>query len=205
MTKVQVGVENYDFSTYVTKDRWASYWEQVALVTKHKPNSVLVIGKGDGIVVSTLEKMCSRVDTFDIDPDLLPTYVGSVEELSKIVNVKYDLILCCQVLEHLPYAKFDGCIHEIRKVSPKLIISLPYRHWRLFDIRIKVPRISGVIFTFFIPKFFEVFKFNGQHYWEVGTKGYSKARISRDLSKHFSKVFKVNFKEYRYHLFYECT
>jgi hypothetical protein len=204
MSQVQVAVDNYDFSRYVTKDRWSSYWQQIHMVSRASPRSVLIVGSGDLIVLNAIKGFCKYVKTVDIDKNLRPDFVGSVEDLSSFAGDGYDVVMCCQVLEHLPYEKFERCIRELKAVGKRVIISLPYRHWRILDLRIKVPRFSRMILTFLIPQFFKTYRFNGQHYWEVGTKGYSRKRIESDLKKVFDHVKRIPFKEYRYHLFFEC-
>ena len=204
MTQIQVSKENYNFPFYVTKERWSSYWQQIYMAYESGAKSILVVGVGDSIAVEAIKTFCHDVTTFDFDETLNPDIVGDIRNLDTLLERKFDLIICCQVLEHLPYTEFVKILKLMKKVSDNLVLSLPYRHWRILDIKIKIPRIKRFSISLIIPKFFEDFKFNGQHYWEVGTKGYSRRRVLEDIRSVFKNSTQVKFNDYHYHAFYEC-
>ena len=174
-------MDKYNFQRYVYFSRWASYWYQINEVLELKPESLLVVGVGDGIVVDILKKEISEIKTLDIDEKLKPDAIGSVENLPFKDN-QFDVILCAEVLEHLPFEKFEKCLQELRRVSNKyVVLSLPH-----FGPPIK--------FSFKIPFFKEVkaawkilfpikHKFNGEHYWEIGKQGYPASKIRKILKK----------------------
>ena len=55
---MQVNKEHYEFSSYVTPERWNSYYYQIKEVMDYdKFKTVLVIGKGDGIVPGILKQL----------------------------------------------------------------------------------------------------------------------------------------------------
>ena len=205
MSKIQVTTENYNFSSYATRERWLSYRFQISLVLEKQPKSVLVIGVGDSIVVDILKKFIPKVETFDFDPELKPDICGDIVDIENLVSEKYDVIVCCQVLEHLPYSNFKPVLNQIYNLTDTLIMSLPYGHLRFFDIKIKLPKFPRFSLSLIVPKFLENYKFNGQHYWEVGTKGYSKSKVYRDMKEVFSTVEYKKFDDFYYHLFIECN
>jgi SAM-dependent methyltransferase len=87
----------------------------------------LLIGKGDGIVEAILARCGVEVTTLDIQPELEPDIVASVEQIP-VEAGSFDVAVCCQVLEHLPFEKFRGCLAELRRVcgtSGGLVLSLP--------------------------------------------------------------------------------
>jgi len=102
-------MDKYNFQRYVYFSHWISYWYQINEVLELKPESLLVIGIGDRIVVDILEKEISEIKTFDIDENLKPDVIGSVENLPFKDN-QFDVILCAEVLEHLPFEKFEKCL-----------------------------------------------------------------------------------------------
>jgi hypothetical protein len=103
-------------------------------------------------------------------------------------------VLACEILEHLPFSDFEKSLLELKRVSKKyVIISLPNSCVSLGGLfHMKIPFI-GRDFKFSLhfpydwinPK---KFTFNGEHYWEMGRKGYSKRRIKKILRKHFRIV-----------------
>lgn len=199
----QVDKNHYEFLSYVDKGRWNSYYHQVEEVIKSNPESVLIVGIGDNIVIEVLKKalLNSTIDTIDIDGELNPTYLGSITELSKVLNYKkYDTILCSQVLEHIPFDLLEQCIIELSKsVNKKLILSLPYANFK-FGLSIRMPKINIKVASY-IDRFYKKHKFDGEHYWELGTKQTKFKMVKSILIKYFDieKNFVVD--ENAYHKF----
>lgn len=205
----QVNVEHYDFSNYLTSKRWMSYYYQILEVLKYNPKSILLIGKGDDLVPYILKKLYQnsiRIDTFDFDEALEPDIIGDVRELSRILNSKYDCIMCCQVLEHLPFEDFERILEEISKVLPppdgKLILSLPQCSGRI-RFFLEVPKIVLIKLCIHIP-LFKKFKFDGQHYWEMRTVGVSKRKILNLVNKFYNILDYYTVYENPYHFFIIC-
>ena len=106
----QVDKEHYFSEKYLTKERFLSYYYQVKPILELKPKTILEIGKGNGIVSNTLKQAGFKVTTADIAEDLKPDKICSIDELSKCFKENsFDLVLCCEVLEHLPFNMFDKC------------------------------------------------------------------------------------------------
>ena len=202
----QVEKEHYDFLSYLSKARWNSYYHQIEEVLKNNSQNALIIGKGDGIVPDILKKQIEEVKIFDIAEDLQPDYLGNILEMSNIINKKFDSILCCQVLEHLPFDKFEQCISELSKVTDKqVIISLPQKNI-FFNIGFKIPKIPKIDINIYIPRFYKNFTFekdgNGEHYWELNVKNYPVIRIRKILEKYFILKNEYTVKENSYHRFF---
>jgi hypothetical protein len=65
-------MDKYNFQRYVYFGRWASYWYQINEVLELKPESLLVVGIGDGTVIDILKKYINEIKTLDIDEKLKP-------------------------------------------------------------------------------------------------------------------------------------
>ena len=184
--KVQVKrVEKYNEASYVTPRRWSSYAIQVREVMILKPKKILEIGPGNNIVNGIFKKLGFEVETIDLDERLAPDYVSSItdENIIRKLSGRFDLILACQVFEHLKYEDFLGTLKSLQKVSPRIVMSLPYTeiNSKFFHVTLKIPGIQKIFFAFkFIYKPIE-HKFNGEHYWEIGKKGYHLWKIKADL------------------------
>lgn len=190
----------YLFQKYIYPQRWISYWHQIDEVLKTEPNSVLVIGIGDGIVVRILKDYIPDVQTLDIDKDLRPAILASVDSIP-LEDEKFDTILCAEVLEHLPFDKFEKCLSEIKRVVKKnVIISFPH-FGPPIKFSFKIPFLSEVKITLKIP-FPIKHQFNGEHYWELGKKGYSPRRIKNIIKKYFKIQREYLPFENQYHHFY---
>jgi hypothetical protein len=201
----QVEKAHYELAQYVDIARWSSYFHQIEEVNRLKPASVLVVGIGDSIVVDILRKQGITVYTLDFDKELQPDFYGSVSKLDSIIgNLNIDVILCCQVLEHLPYDFFQSTLSMMKTHAPNVIISLPYSNRYLFRFLFKIPYIRPCIANILIPTFWdswEGLKY-GEHYWEVGCKNYPLKRIKKDIQQIF-KIEKMYYpKENVYHLFF---
>lgn len=203
MTDQQVLKNHYDFLDYCQYSRWSSYWHQITSTLKYNPKSVLIVGEGDGIVQGILNKQVEEVHSLDIAADLNPDYVASVLEINSVLERKYDVIICCQVLEHIPLNKLDSALHNLRQRCSHLILSLPYCHFNLLSLNIRLPKGLSLNLSLKIPKFYKRWQFDGEHYWEIGTKGVSQRKISTILDRHFKQYRKFFSRFNSYHLFYE--
>ena len=205
--KVQVETSHYNFPNYVNQDRWDSYYQQIFEASKCKGKNILYIGTGDGIVVDILRKIGKNVKTLDFDKNLKPDYVGSVTEIKKILGKdKFDVILCCQVLEHIPYSEFENIIKQLSECTQKrLIISLPncYRKAR-FYIDIKHTYKKLFLLKRHSKEPWDLKKDgNGEHYWEIGGKGCPTQKdIIRILKKYIPRLNCYTLFDNPYHMFF---
>ncbi len=174
----QVHASHYTRLGYLFPERWASYWHQIDAVRACTPERILEIGVGNNMVTYALRMIGLTVDTLDIDSTLYPTYVGSVICIP-VQDEIYDVVLCAEVLEHLPWDQFSIALAEIKRVTKKTaIITLPHAGY-VFSFLYKIPFVTWRALGFKIPFFWKTHIFNGQHYWETGKKGYARSRILR--------------------------
>jgi len=202
---VQVGEDFYDFENYVTFQRWSSYWHQVAATLRYRPKSVLEIGMGLGVTTQILKRAGIEVTTFDFDPSLKPDIVGDVRKLDRLVAPKsVDLVCAFQVLEHIPFEDFDAAIDALTRVARRnILISLP--QWgRPLEFRARL--LKDRIAVKFARRIYRQkdWKFDGQHYWELGAKGFSPERICQSLSRKTRVLRNYVCEDNSYHYFFEC-
>jgi len=193
-------MDKYNFQKYVYFSRWISYWYQINEVLELKPRSLLVVGIGDRIVVDILKKDINEIKTFDIDENLKPNVIGSVENLIFKDN-QFEVILCAEVLEHLPFEKFEKCLQELKRVSRKyVVLSLPH-FGPPIKLSFKIPFFKEVKVALKAP-FPIKHKFNGEHYWEIGKRDYPASKIRKILKKYFKIKKEFIPFENQYHHFY---
>jgi len=184
-SSVQVDPLHYDFGRYVSLERWNSYWHQINEALDAKPINVLIIGVGDNIVPSIIRTAGIEVKTLDFDSELKADYVGDIRNIDSIIsNKSFDVVMCCQVLEHIHFEYFESVVQHLIKVSrKKLILSIPYSYRILFHLTLKLPKIPFITREIAVPTFWKKLKFNGEHFWEVGVKGYQKKTIDQIIYK----------------------
>jgi len=152
---------------------------------------LLIVGPGQGLDTQVLKWRKYEVTTFDIDGTFHPDIIGSVHDLSMFKNGSFDAIIVSHVLEHLAVPYLDRCLEELARVGRYCLIYLPVAG-RHFQLRLKMD-LKGIdwscifdLFNYFhrpdgiTPRYCA-----GQHYWEIGMRGFRVREMTRQLSKHF--------------------
>lgn len=174
-------MNTYCTMNYLSRERWISFWYQMMEVNRFSPISVLEIGVGTRIVSETLKSMGKNITTLDIDSALQPTIKGDTVALP-FKKRAFDVVLVAEVLEHIPFVSVSQALREIARVAKfGVVITLP--HFHQF-----APSIALKVFPF-VPRFRKVFpitfptehKFDGQHYWEIGKRGYPLEKIKNTI------------------------
>lgn len=199
--KQQVDKNAYDFSQYAHLGRFVSYYHQLAEVLDLNPESILEVGVGDGVFRDYLKSNTAiSYTSVDIAYDLHPDVVGDVTKLP-FKDGSFDVVCAFEVLEHIPFERFEGALIEIHRVARKMVVlSLPH-FGPPIKFLFKIPFLPELSFAFKIP-FARKHIFNGQHYWEIGKRGYSPQTIRNIIGKYF--IIKKEFIpfENQYHHFY---
>lgn len=197
----QVDKKHYLFNRYCYPDRWASYYYQIQEIIALNPKNVLEVGVGDGVLKNYI-KNNTNIDykNIDIAEDLNPDIVCSVEKIP-VADNSYDVVCAFEVLEHLPFEKFSSSLKEMSRVARNhIIISLPHFAPPV-KFLLKIPFLPEIKFAFKIP-FYKKHTWNGQHYWEIGKRGYSVAHIKSVIEKDFEITHHFVPFENQYHHFF---
>lgn len=195
---------------YVKGGRLFSYAHQVNVAVDREARSVLEIGPGPGMVTASLRAIGVEVTTVDIQQELDPDVVASVTSLPFADN-SFDMSMCCQVLEHLPFDQLVPALMELSRVAKTtVLVSLPDPRPR-YDLCFKVPGVKRVEIAFSRSKRVPEERIQRSwetsgHYWEIG---YPKYGLSRVVSA-FEQAGLVVTRHWRpvnmkYHHFFECA
>jgi len=197
----QVDKRHYDFEKYTGLDRWSSYFYQIREILKLNPESVLEIGVGNGLLGNYLKNNTEiGYKSMDVADDLKPDVIGGVENIP-LENDSFDIVCAFEVLEHLPFEKFEKCLEEIKRVSKNnVLISIPH-FGPPVKFLLKIPFLPEIKFSFKIP-FYKKHIFNGEHYWEIGKKSYPSSKIRDIIKKHFKIKNEFIPFENQYHHFF---
>jgi SAM-dependent methyltransferase len=121
----QVDAGHYRTDAYNTKERLCSMWHQLDEVRSFGPSTVLEVGPGNGMVTGWLRDRGIAVTTVDIDATCGPDDLASVTALP-YDDAAFDVALCCEVLEHLPFDAVPRALRELRRVARTgVVISVP--------------------------------------------------------------------------------
>jgi len=191
----QVDSSYYDINSFHPL-RIESITEQLRQICYSGYTNILEIGVGKGFL-----RHCFRLfpqishTTIDIASDLSPDYVGSVTNMP-FEDRQFDIVVCGQVLEHLPFREFLPAMKEIKRVARhKVILSLPdaTRH---FGFAFCLARLGWFMLECNPSRWYvahKQLKFNGEHYWEIGYKG----TLAKDIIRNIREAgFKIE-KQYR--------
>jgi Methyltransferase domain len=184
-TMQQVPKEHYQFETYTGFDRWSSYYYQVREIVSLAPASMLEIGSGDGFLKRFIEGATEiSYRSLDIAADLRPDIIGSAESIP-LRDGAVDIVVACEVLEHLPFDKFEKTLREMGRVSRgHVLISLPHYGPRV-KASLKLPRMKELRLAMKVG-FPQKHVFHGEHYWEIGKRGYSLSKVRGILKAIFT-------------------
>lgn len=174
--KPQVDSSHYERASYRSQDRWDSYWHQLDLIRTVSPKTVLEVGLGEGVVADHLKRKGIKVTTVDIAEDLQPDVVASVTDMP-FKEGEFDVVLAAEILEHIRFEDVPKALSEIARVArTHAVISIPHPGY-VFSFVFKLPLLPRTALLLKIPFFWQTHVFNGEHYWELGKRGYSVARF----------------------------
>jgi len=197
----QVDKSAYKFERYCYPERWGSYYYQLKEVLALPIRDLLEVGAGVGVLRDYIkDKTNIAYKSLDVAEDLNPDILGSIAAIPLPDN-SFDAVCAFEVLEHIPFDQFEKALAEISRVSKKhAVISIPH-FGPPVKFAIKLPFLKEIKIAFKIP-YPKEHVFNGQHYWELGKRGYSLARIRSVIKKYF--IIKKEFIpwENQYHHFY---
>lgn len=169
----QTVASEYQAHSYRKQERWDSFWHQIDLVRRESPGSVLEIGPGPGIVTRALRDSGIAVTTLDVAEDVHPDVVGSITALP-FPDKSFDAVLAAEVLEHIRAEDVGAAFAELSRVARgSVVISVPTPGMSFLFIG-KFPLIPRFQIFIKIPFFWRRHLFDGQHYWELSTRGRAK-------------------------------
>jgi hypothetical protein len=156
--------------------------------------SVLIVGPGQGLGANVLKWRGYEVTTLDIDDAFRPDFTGSVHEMKMFGDGRFDAVIASHVLEHLPVPFLDPALGEIARVGRHALIYLPVRG-RHVQLRF-LPAFRDLDLSLILDVFNRLEKpdgitpryMAGQHFWEVGMRGFRVKDLVARMSKHFRVI-----------------
>ena len=171
-----------------------TYYQYRDLQHCERCQKVLVVGPGQGLDSLVLKWRGYEITTLDIDEFFNPDYIGSVHDLSMFEDEQFDAVIASHVLEHLAEPYLDSALGEIARVGRYALIYLPV-HGRHIQIRF-LPGFKDIDLSIILD-IFDYFKkpdgitpsyMSGQHFWEIGMRGFRVKDMKRRMSQFFSII-----------------
>jgi hypothetical protein len=184
----------------------SSFAHQLNAIWSLRPRNVLEIGVGNGFVSSCLKRAGLEVTTADINAALKPDICSPLNSLVSRIHQKFDLVVCCEVLEHMPLEDLDQNLDVLRACGERLFLTLP-NNQRFLGIGglVTVPKLGTWPASFHLPLPFWRKLENSAHFWEVGSSSATRnGVIVEKLKQRYAKVHHGRFKLVHYHNFYSC-
>jgi hypothetical protein len=171
-----------EWHRYYTEKRIGHQWFQVHLLEDLSVKRVLEVGPYLGLVTGLLDNAGYQVTTLDFFPRQfarpdVPHLQSDLTKLAHEAITGFDLILCCETLEHLPWEKTGAVLQTFQKSGARyLITSVPYEElqahllidWNLHRFRQRFAFRKGRSFRRLPPP-----RNISEHHWEVGYRGFS--------------------------------
>ncbi len=173
--RLQRNSDYYLTPKYLSPERMSSYGHQYNLAMNTGCSSFLNVGSANWILHSLLFKQGKFVSDLDIDLSTTPDVIGSIVNLP-LKDFSFEVVMCYQVLEHLPFFTFEQSLRELRRVSSKfIIISLPDRSLSRFE---KAKRFLYILVR--NPRNLHLLRkkiIDPEHFWEIGRNGVTLDRV----------------------------
>jgi hypothetical protein len=179
----QVDAATHYGPSYLGLPRLITIWHQAMEIARVVPEGgqVLEVGPGAGYTTHLLRTWGQHVTTMDFDPAIGADVTGDVTAM-EFADGSFDCALAAQVLEHIPFEEFAGAVRELARVSRRhVIITLPAPFVGLSAV-VNLPRITPASIRLGLS-YYVKHEFDGQHYWELGKRGYSIRYVRRVIAR----------------------
>ncbi len=194
----------FGWHAYYSEKRIVHQWLQVELLRTLPVAQVLEIGPYFGLVTAILSNAGYRVATLDIEGDgprhgALRHIRADVRHLDPASLHGFDAILCCETLEHLPFADIPGVLGAFHQTgAPFLVLSVPYDGPQLgFSLYLNPhqwPRLKFFRKVHFLRRFPKPRSDAWEnHRWEIGYRDYPLRKLIRAVEAAGYRVLRREF------------
>ena len=179
---------------------------QIRQLHSFRPKRVLEIGIGNGFVSTFLRQSGIEVVTADINPALNPDVCAPLHELpQQLQGERFDVVSCCEVLEHMPFEEFGRNLDVIRGLAPEAFISLPgHFPWMGVMGRLGIHnRFVDLSLGLRIPC---RRRLTDGHFWEIASEWRTRrSALVAQMRERFAQVDSDVFPMNRYHFYFRCS
>ncbi|MBZ0319431.1 MAG: class I SAM-dependent methyltransferase [Anaerolineae bacterium] len=201
LVTIQATASMYLSSRYLVPERLTSIYYQLLLCEESEGRSFLEIGTGNKILFHLLKQAGKTIYAADIDLDIRPDVIADLAHLPFAART-FDVVMCFQVLEHMPFIHLRRNLESLGIIAKKqVIISLPDACVPLHKLRGK-KRFKGIIYQLFhFPRTwnYSLKRMSSEHFWEIGYDNVFPEDVSNigrvaglQLVKHFRNPYLIS-------------
>lgn len=179
---------------------WYRYYFIIKTVIESRPENILEIGVGSGIVKNCLKPIVKSYQVLDINKKLKPDIIGDIKKHYAELKNKFDCVIIADVLEHIPFCNLEKSLANIYAYlqnSGQTLITIPHRQSNfLFMTPTYKPRVFTIPTGFLSPgAFYRRFIkrkiwIDPHHCWEIGDGKIKKADVELSFRKAGFKIDK---------------
>lgn len=198
--------EIYFAEDYFSMRQLCSFAHQLNFIYSMRPKSVIEVGVGNGFVSTFLRRAGFTITTADINPQLDPDICAPIDKIRDNITTRFDLVVCCEVLEHMPLHQLDANLDYLKDLGDRLFLTLPnsFKTWGMSGFAF-LPKLGIRNFDFAFDTPFKHPIAGGPHFWEVGlNSGCTRRKIEDLLGRRYKSVRSGRFKLNPYHLWFIC-
>jgi SAM-dependent methyltransferase len=195
----------YFSDNYFSLKQLCSFVHQIHDIHQLRPKSVLEIGIGNGFTSTFLKRAGYDVTTNDINPSLEPDICCPLSELAQRLSGRsFDLVVCCEVLEHMPFEDFEPNLRTLRSLGNRLYLTLPNHKALLgFAWLPRLPKVPSIQVGSLYCEIPVARPLQAMHYWEVGSADFtSRKSIANRLRNYYSSVTSRRYALNPYHVMF---
>jgi len=163
----------WEFLAKLDLINWFRYAAIIKELTNQKPQSVLEVGPGEGVIKNVMKQFVEKYDTLDVNPKLSPTYEGDVRDYKRELAEKYDCVIAADILEHIHFEDLETALKNINaylRTGGRALITIPHRShyffwmtsWKHKPRIIRVPTLK-----WFLRPFGKKVAIDPDHQWET--------------------------------------
>ena len=188
---------------YQRDEEWLSFFANIAerIVSEIGPKTVLDAGCAWGFLVEGLRKRKVEAFGVDISEYAIEHVHADIQPYCKVASVtepferKYDLIVCIEVLEHMPVREAEAAIVNFCKFSDDIIFSsTPFDYKEVTHVNVHAPEYWAGLFA--RQGFYRDFDFDASFItpWAVRyvRKSFQAHRFVKDYERRFFLLWKEN-------------
>lgn len=181
-----------EWHDYYSAKRLGHHSVQLDLIGRHhRGGKILEIGPGFGLLTAALANAGYDVTVLDVvdrrfDSPAVPALMRELTTLRAGELDPYDMVVCCETLEHLYWDQVNGVLAALNRAGRTLIVSVPYEAFQVqFSLyfNLHAARRHFALKKFRAFKTFKPREGYEHHKWEVGYRGHSlkawEAKIER--------------------------
>lgn len=202
--EASLGRAAYFSDGYFSLHQLCSFAHQINLIHSLGPQSLLEVGMGNGFTSSYLRSSGVAVTTVDINPQLNPDICCDLQGLAAKLSASFDVVSCCEVLEHMPWRDFEENILTLKIFSKNLFLTLPNGR-RMVGAGgfTRLPR--NKIVGMWLPMPFRKRSLPTEHFWELDySRETSTKAVVHILRKYYPVVQHGMFHLNPYHRYFIC-